>query len=281
MRVKIFAVAALAVAALAQNFDYRKQAVDLHDTGIEVRDVTFAGASGGRIGAYLVRPSGDLKSAPGVLFVHWYDPESHDSNRSQFLGQAIDLAHEGAVSLLIDTMWSDAEWFPRRNRNDDFKNSVEAVKDLRRALDVLLSQKGVDAKRVAYVGHDFGAMYGAVLSSVDRRVSAWALQAGTTSFSDWFLLGTRLSDAERQAVVDTLAPLDPVKHIAAAAPAPVFLQFGNKDPYVPGPRAEAFFKAAKEPKKMQYYDAGHGLNAKAVADRQQWLREQLKLTAAH
>ena len=49
------------------------------------------------------------------------------------------------------------------------------MKDLRRALDVLLAQPGVDPKRIAYVGHDFGAMYGAVLAGVDRRVSVWAL----------------------------------------------------------------------------------------------------------
>ena len=55
-------------------------------------------------------------------------------------------------------------------------------------LDVLLANSRVDPKRVAYVGHDFGAMYGMVMTGVDQRVSvaAWAAQAfSTTSPSCW------------------------------------------------------------------------------------------------
>ena len=83
---------------------------------------------------------------------------------------------------------------------------------------MLLSEPGVDRKRVAYVGHDFGAMYGALLAGVDRRPAAYVMIAGTKSFSDWYLLGRKLEGAARQAVVDELAPLDPTRHIGKAAP---------------------------------------------------------------
>jgi cephalosporin-C deacetylase-like acetyl esterase len=241
--------------------------------GATVRDITFASTAGGRTAAYLVSPV-ERGKGPGILFVHWYEPESKDSNRTQFLEQAVDLARGGSTSLLIETMWSDPEWFKKRRREDDYTNSVQQVKELRRALDVLLSMPGVDPGRVAYVGHDFGAMYGAVLSGVDHRVHAWALQAGTTSFSSWFLLGTKLDPTEKQKVIDQLAPLDPVAYIQQAA-SPVLFQFGRHDPYVPEARAEQFFNAATEPKSRILYDAGHGLNRLAIQDRQAWLKKNL------
>lgn len=244
--------------------------------GVEVRDLSFANATGARTKAYLVRPPARGHYA-GVLFVHWYEPKSADSNRTQFLTQAIDLGKSGTVSLLIETMWSEPKWFNARHRAGDYRNSRDQVKNLRRALDMLLSIPDVDRQRIAYVGHDFGAMYGAVLAGVDRRPKAWALQAGTTSFSDWFLLGEKLDAAERQRVIEKLAPLDPIRFIGEAKPAPVLLQFGRLDEYVPAAKAQAFFDSAREPKDVKYYDAGHALNAAAVRDRQNWLREKLGL----
>ncbi len=67
-----------------------------------------------------------------------------------------------------------------------------------------------------------------------------------------------------------------MKYIPTAG-GPVLMQFGKTDHYVPEAKAKAFFAAAVEPKKILWYDAGHGLNAEAIADRQAWLKEQLKL----
>ena len=162
------------------SLDVRTVSTDMR-VNVQIRDITFANASGGRTAAYLVSPEKPGHSA-GVLFVHWYEPESKDSNRTQFLEQAVELASSGTVSLLIATMWSQPDWFAKRTRSDDFANSVKQVKELRRALDVLLATPGVDRRCIAYVGHDFGAMYGAVLAGVDRRVKAWALQSGNYLF---------------------------------------------------------------------------------------------------
>lgn len=108
-------------------------------------------------------------------------------------------------------MWSRPNWFRGRDAARDFENSEAQVFNLRQALDYLLARKDVDPKRVLYVGHDLGAMYGAVLAPRDKRVKAWALQSGTASFSDWFLYFPSKTGAERQAVFDWLAPFDPVK----------------------------------------------------------------------
>lgn len=259
----------------APPLDVHVQSTGYRD-GAEIRDITFASTTGAPTAAYLVVPEHPRGRGPAVLFVHWYEPDAPDSNRTQFLRQAAELARDiHATSLLIETMWSDPKWFKTRNSADDYSNSIRQVKELRRALDLLTAQPAVDPKRIAYVGHDFGAMYGAVLAGVDHRPKAWALQAGTTSFSLWYLLGTKLDPAARQAVIDRLAPLDPVKYIGKAAPAPILFQFGTQDPYVPGDRAQAFVNAANEPKTVKYYEAGHNLNDQAIADRQAWLKKIL------
>jgi predicted esterase len=257
-------------------------ALDIEEKGVEnregvkIHDITFANLTGGRTAAFLVDSAKSGKSA-AILFVHWLEPSAKDSNRTQFLGQAVELAKLGTTSLLIETMWSDPEWFNRRDSSQDYAKSVQQVKELARALDVLLAQPNIDKSCVAYVGHDFGMMYGAVLAGTERRVHVWALQAGTTSFSDWFLFLPKREGDDRRKFIEELAPLDPVKYIGRAAGSPVLLQFGKSDPYVPRQKAQEFFDAAKEPKKILWYDAAHALNGEAIHDRQEWLKEQLRL----
>jgi dienelactone hydrolase len=272
---------ALLLFAAAGIYDYNQSApldlkvvkTEVRD-GIEVRDITFAGVTGRRTAAYLVIPKTNGPH-PAALMVHWYAPEEHDSNRTQYLEQAVDLAKQGVVSLLPETMWSEPKWFPARNRADDYDASVRSVKELRRALDVLLRQPGVDKKRVAFVGHDFGAMYGAVLITVDRRPTVYALQAFTNEMSHWYLYGPKMPEADRKQFIAKLKPMDAVEHLGKASPAPVLLQFGTTDVHVSKGRAETIIAATSEPKKVIWYEAGHGLNDQAVKDRMTWLKEQL------
>lgn len=241
-------------------------------------DIRFAGADGRPVKAFLVRPSGAVAGAPAILFAHWLEPGSPDSNRTQFLAQALDLARDGVVSLLPEMMWSDPEWFNRRDPAQDYDASVRQAADLGKALDYLLAQAGVDPKRVAFVGHDFGMMCGLLLSHTDKRPTAWALQAGTGAFEDWYLYGrARLPEAEKQKVRERLQPLAPLRFIGGLS-APVLLQFGTADPHVPMPRARALSSAAGGVKRTLYYEAGHGLNEAAVKDRMAWLREVLRIT---
>ena len=264
-------------------FDYDSQLpLAIQESGVETRegiavhDISFASLVGARTKTFLVIPPAAGKCA-GALFVHWYEPKSPTSNRTQFLDQAVQLGKSGTLSLLIETMWSDPEWFPTRNPDEDLERSIQQVKELRRALDVLLARTRVDPSRIAYAGHDFGMMFGAVLAGVDKRPTAFALQAGTASFSEWYLLGRKLDAADRQKVVEHLSALDPVRYMGSAAPRPVLLQFGKSDHYVPEDKARALYAAAKDPKKILWYDAGHELDRQAVEDRMTWLKRQLHL----
>src|SRR5690349_14690241 len=141
---------------------------------VTVRDITFSSAPGRETKAYLVVPKGNGPFA-GILWVHWLGEEK--SNRNQFLDEAVELAPKGTVSLLVDAMWSEPEWFGKRIPEKDYENSIRQVIELRRALDLLLSQANVDKTRIGFVGHDYGAMYGMLMAGVDQRVSTFVFIA--------------------------------------------------------------------------------------------------------
>jgi len=185
------------------------------------------------------------------------------------------LARHGIVSLLVDTPWSEPSWFPTRQPENDVSFSASQVKRLQRAVDVLASLDRVDAGRLALVGHDFGAMYGAVAAGLDRRITALAFVAGTAKFADWFLLGRKLDADARTRIYDELAPYDPVRHLPKVSAGAVLLQFATKDPYVTADAAKALIDAVKAPKESKFYDCGHDMNRKAMDDRVAWLMRSL------
>jgi len=240
-----------------------------------IEDLVFRNSLRQYDSAYRVCPVKPGKRS-AILFVHWLEPGHSTSNRTQFLDEAVELAKQGACSLLVSAMWAGPDWFQQRDPAKDRLATQRQGTRLKDALDFLLETPQIDPTRVALVGHDFGGMFGAMVAAQERRVQFWAVQAATPRWHEWYLLGRKLEEADRAKVAAELASLDPIAAIASAKGSFLF-QFGTTDPYVPKSRAEAFFGAAPEPKKVLYYDAGHALNQQSVADRMAWLREQLQL----
>jgi predicted esterase len=264
-------------------FDYNRNApFDLRPVrtkrgeGIMRELFTYATPFGYRRAAEIIRPENDARGA-AILYVHWLESDAPDSNRTQFIGEAEVMAKRGAVALLIETMWSDRDWFIKRAQADDYENSYRQVIELRQALDLLLAEPGVDASRVAYVGHDFGAMYGVVLGSVDPRAACYVLMAGTPRFPDWYLYYPNLEGAAREEFIAQMSPLDPINNVAKLSPAPILFQFATDDRFVSKERAQEFFDAAREPKELRWYTAGHSLNQDATRERVEWVTRQLEL----
>jgi dienelactone hydrolase len=251
-----------------------------------VRDITFANTLGSRVAAYLVTPpEGSKPPHPGILWAHWLEGGHATSNRTEFLDEAVTLAREGVVSLLPDCFWSTdpKRWVSRKgfwwksDAKHDTDLSVRQVVELRRALDLLLAQPGVDPARIGYVAHDFGAMYGCIIAAVDRRPKFYVMMAATTTFSEWFLFGSKLSPAEEAQYIKDMSPLDPTRYAARAAPAPILFQFAHADYYVPERTAQMLFDAASSPKDVRWYDAGHDVkHDQAQPDRLGWIRQQLE-----
>ena len=256
--------------------------VKLDAAKVTVQQLTYAQLDGTRNAATLVTPfdsaSGLAQGRPAILFLHWYGPPNATSNRTQYLPEAVELAASGVVSLLVDTPWSQERWFGTRDSAKDYEFTLQMTKNVRRALDVLLAQPGLDRTRIAVVGHDFGAMWGALAVAEDPRVTHFAYAAGTSSFTDWYLYTPKREGADREAFVAKLAPLDPIAHLPKIAPRPVLLQFGTRDEHVKNESATAQAEAAKEPKTVKVYqNAGHELTYQARVDRLAWIRQQFKL----
>ena len=244
--------------------------------GMEIQLLVIQTPFGYRRVAELYSPQTESPRA-AILYLHWYEPGSPDSDRSQFQDEAKELSGCGAVCLLIETMWSDRDFFIKRTQVEDLQNSVEEAVNIRRAIDLLFLQTPIDAQRFALVGHDFGGMYGVLAGCLDQRPSHYVVMAATPRFPDWYLYGPKLEGQLRDKFIHQFSALDPITHIADLSPAAVLFQFGSDDPHVPNERAEEFFNAAKQPKEIKWYPSGHGLSEAATVDRKNWLKEELNL----
>ncbi len=243
---------------------YDRETTEQRD-GSRVHDIRFADDAE----AFLVEPI-DGGRGPAVLFLHWFDTEAHDGNRTQFLDEAVGLARDrGVVSLLPQGR------FPWAGDPTDAEADAACIRsevNLHRAgVDLLAARPDVDHGRIALVGHDFGAMHGTLLAADDERVAAVVLIAATPRWGDWFLPFWPIA-GDRHDYLRVLSPLDPISRIGGIAPRPVCLQFARNDFFIAAMTGLEFHRAASEPKEMHAYDADHGVRGpQAAADRAAFL----------
>jgi dienelactone hydrolase len=244
--------------------------------GAVVRDITYAAyePARGRIPAYIVSPPGTGPFA-GILFFHWLGKDRSD--RTEFLEEATALAGQGVVSVLVQG------YFPWKEKPTesaaDRQRVIDQVVDTRRAMDLLLSLPGVDPGRVAYVGHDYGAMFGAIIAGLERRASAYVFIAGMGSFADWSLkYWPETAAAGEASYRRAIGDVDPIHYVGVAAPAALLFQFARRDIYITEAAAAEFFDEASPPKEQRWYDDEHDLDIEAAAqDRRVWLTARLAL----
>jgi len=255
-------------------FDLKEESANEQD-GVTIRDLNYAAYAPrhGRIKAYLIKPAGK-GPFPGVLFFHWLGDVKSD--RTEFLDEAVALGKQGIASLLIQGYFP---WLEEPTEGQtDRQQIIDQTIEVRRAVDLLLSQTKVDRRRIGFVGHDYGAMFGSIVSGIDKRLKTYVFVAGMGSFSDWSLKywsGPSKNGTEvyKQAVRD----VDPIGYVSYAAPAALFFQFANKDKYISKDVADAFSAAASKPKQVKWYNATHDMNVEeARNDRRKWLARQLR-----
>jgi pimeloyl-ACP methyl ester carboxylesterase len=155
----------------------------------------------------------------------------------------------------------------------------QIVIDLKRGIDLLASFSWVDSKRLGYVGHSFGALFGGILVGIDPRIKTFILMAGVGSFTDVALLNMPdLANEELENFSKMMDPIDPIHYITQASSASLFFQFGRQDYFYPEKRFLEYYESARDQKKMEWYDAGHYLNDEALNDRIDWLVLKLNQT---
>ena len=283
---------------LLHHWDYdESMPVNLKQAGVQKRDGvtiydlsftspmgnrTTVGPNGGTVTAYLVVPPGTGRF-PAVIYGHWCMPGSERKNRTEFLDEAIVLAHSGVICLLPDHVTVHPGFVEDRSPLNPQQIEVEVQQNvnLRRAADLLLARNDVDPKRLAYVGHSCDGSAGGFLSGTDKRFKAFVIMAGDLSFD--IDKKTQSFQRYRQQIgadkFDAFAAqyswMDGGKYISHAAPATMFLQYASDEPFLNGSLAKQYFDLVSEPKKLKIYEAPHALNAEATRDRIAFLAEQL------
>ena len=248
--------------------------------GVNVYDISYISPRGGRVTAYLVVPTTPGRHA-GLLFGHW-----GAGNRTEFLPEATLYARAGAVSLLIDCPWTrPPQWRKQlaqvQDPESDHQTRVQTVVELRRGIDLLAARPDVDPNRLAYIGHSFGAQWGAILSVVDGRLKGAILMCGVPDQAavwrdsvdpDIVAARAALPKGRLEAFLKSSQRTDPVFYVAHST-VPLLFQFARYERILNRAAMDRYAQAARGPKEVRWYDTGHDLNdPQALADRAAWLK---------
>jgi len=113
----------------------------------------------------------------------------------------------------------------------------QSLLDLRRLVDALEQLDRVDTKRLVYVGFSLGGILGAAFCGLDRRPRGAALAIAGAGPE-----GT---------------PFAPTRYVDRIAPRPLLFVNATRDEVISKSQTERLFAAAAEPKKIEWFDAGH------------------------
>jgi dienelactone hydrolase len=214
-----------------------------------------------------------------------------ETDRDDFLDEAVAMAQGGAVSVVLDAPFSRTGtsrqpflgYYGQAERERDM--TAQAVVDVRRAYDLLLERADVDEARLGYVGHSWGASLGVVLAAVDERPGSLVLITGRPSWTGFLRAETEgwvqsshqlYGDEAWEHYLGLMAPLDAMAEVANVDAQRLYLQYGTADDVVPTDVSAELIEAAPGAK-SDLYPAAHALDERATADRVAWLVDRLRL----
>jgi len=245
--------------------------------GYALHDISYPSPKGGDVTAYLLIPNGTGPYA-GILLMH-----GSSGSRESLLSFAKDLVSTGAVVITID---GPAARTPNRDwihfTVQDRAEQIQLIIDLRRAVDLLAQHPSVDAPRIGYIGYSYGAAMGGLLAGVEHRIKAYGLMVGDGGLVTHFtedgkpVGGFETIPTEMQETwLHAMEPIDSIHYVSHAAPSWLYFQNARSDTLVSEADALAYQEAGSLPKRVQWYDSGHGLPAVAYFDMVNWLAERI------
>lgn len=200
---------------------------------------------------------------PAALLLHGYGSQKEDMAESA--GDA--LLPLGVASLSIDLPLHGERSDPLELRS--VRNPFELLRRWSAAIDeavlglrYLGARPEIDRGRLALVGYSLGSYLALAVAERDRAVRAVVLAAGGD-----------LPDVPFANIVRAIA--DPLSGVRALAGRPLLMVHGHRDRTILPAQAERLFRAAGEPKEIQWWDAGHWLPKAAVVRAAAWLAERL------
>ena len=196
-----------------------------------------------------------------IIYVHGYA-----GNRSAFLDEAKWLAGQGYGALLFDLRHSG------ESEGTLTTLGLREVNDVQGAVNFVLAQPGVDARRIGLMGISMGGATAILSAARIPQISAVVAESAYASLQD--SLGVTFKQmtglppfplaplviffGEREAGIKMLE-VSPVAEIAAISPRPILLVHGGRDDIIPVANLYALFAAAKAPKELYVVaQAAHG-----------------------
>jgi len=260
-------------------FDVKVAKVE-DDQGVRRERLSYQSTPGVRVTAVLFQATAAGGSKPPALvLLHGGGAAGKDGAgiiqlasllaRAGWTVLALDLQYFGERSTPLLTTFSEQE------KHDKLYNAssvylawaTQNVKDIRRALDFLVEQRGVDPRRTGLFGSSRGAIVAAIAGGVDRRLSPVVM-----------FYGGHYDALEN----NHLPAACPANYIGRIAPRPLLMINGAQDSDMIKVRAvDPLFRLAKQPKQIIWTDGGHMFTTEEHrAAIIQWLREQHKPSQA-
>ena len=195
------------------------------------------------------------------------------------------------------------------------QRAAKTVNETRRLIDYLSAHPDIDPQRIYLVGASYGAVTGTLVMAKDKRLRAGVLVYGGADYRKLLnsyanhlgvagALGLidgrnlnpekpplpKLTPAQERKVgivMGCIIPVaryfmgaaDPIYYAAGISPTPVYFQNGKYDVLVPAAAGKALQDAAREPKKITWYESDHvGIDLeqtkRVLEDGLKWLLEQ-------
>jgi len=224
----------------------------------------YDGFKGERVPAVMVRPALASGRLPCVVFLHGIGNDKEFMARHQldepfvragFAFVCFDQLTRGERKLKESSGWSKAAAFRVR--------AAHTVNDTRRLLDYLSTRTDIAPSRMYLCGASYGAMTGTVATALDERI-----QAAVLIYGGGDLRKLLSADMVRREMGPRFLPaylaawyfgsvFDPVRYAARISPRPILFQNGKADTVVPPAAARALYDAAREPKRILWYEGDH------------------------
>jgi fermentation-respiration switch protein FrsA (DUF1100 family) len=256
-------------------YDYNSRILTLFkvvkDTASEdvIREkITFDDPFGLKVTGIFMRPKKEGVYPCAMLF---HGAGGRKEDMSDEFGTA--LATRGIASLSLDAALHGERQGQAQPKGEP-RGKLGAVTrvtivDYRIAIDYLGTRQDVNTHRIGALGYSMGSQLAAILAAVDTRIAATLLYVGGDPIRITFLPQTPPNHKEE---IEMVSPSNYVGHIS---PRPLFMVNGKSDKNITGPMTKLLYESAKDPKQIEWFEAGHGLNSQAMSRGLDWLTDKL------
>lgn len=228
--------------------------------GLRIERVQFSSSHDQRVPAVLYRPASEQIRLPVLLIGHGAGSSKDDPVMrglfehwagAGFACVALDAPFHGErAARIIDPTALLMRPF------SGLHFGVQTAVDTMRAVDWIETRPDLDATRLGYAGFSLGTILGVQFVAMEPRVKAAAFALGGAGLLHYF---AGMVPAESRRDHDLVADaLDPMFYAPLIAPRPVLMVNGLKDQVIPAALGHVLFNSLKEPRRIIWYDGGHG-----------------------